>query len=303
VNYKRYLKEILNVSEWSQERLAQELGVSFATLNSWVRDRSVPRIKAQKRIELLFFSLAGNIKVSNDELEAEKLKAIRFHITANEIVSNKKLLDTLTLQLTYHTNTIEGSTMTLSDVGEVLFDNKILSNRTAIEQTEVRNHQAVLNWLLDQISANNNLVIDETFIKNIHLRLMNGIVSDAGQFRNHSVRIQGSRTTVSNWMKIPDLIKNIHTNIDKSSNDIISILAKFHADFEKIHPFSDGNGRTGRLILLVMALQAQIVPPIILKERKHAYYKYLEVAQMNENYKPLELFIASSIISTDKILR
>jgi Fic family protein len=193
--------------------------------------------------------------------------------------------------------------MTLSDVGEVLFDNKILSNRTAIEQTEVRNHQAVLNWLLDQISANNNLVIDETFIKNIHLRLMNGIVSDAGQFRNHSVRIQGSRTTVSNWMKIPDLIKNIHTNIDKSSNDIISILAKFHADFEKIHPFSDGNGRTGRLILLVMALQAQIVPPIILKERKHAYYKYLEVAQMNENYKPLELFIASSIISTDKILR
>jgi len=302
MNYKRYLKEILNASEWSQERLAQELGVSFATLNSWIRDRSVPRIKAQKRIELLFFSLAGNIEISNDELEAEKIKASNLHITANEIVSNKKLLDTLTLQLTYHTNTIEGSTMTLSDVGEVLFDNKILSNRTAIEQTEARNHQAVLHWLLDQISANNNLIIDEAFIKNIHLRLMNGIVSDAGQFRNHSVRIQGSRTTVSNWMKIPEFMKNIHTNIDKNSNDIISILAKFHADFEKIHPFSDGNGRTGRLILLVMALQAHVVPPIVLKERKHAYYKYLEVAQMNGNYKPLELFIASSIISTDKLL-
>lgn len=303
MDYRRHLKDILVVSGWSQERLAQELGVSFATLNSWIRDRSVPRKKAQNRIELLFFSLAGNIEVRNDDLAAEKLKVAGLHITAKEIVSNKKLLNTLTLHLTYHTNIIEGSTMTLSDVGEVLFDNKILSNRTAIEQTEARNHQAVLNWLLDQIVANKDLNIDEAFIKNIHLRLMNGIVSDAGQFRNHSVRIQGSKTTVSNWMRIPELMNKIHTTIDVDSKDITAILAKFHADFEQIHPFSDGNGRTGRLILLAMALQAQVVPPIILKERKHAYYKYLEIAQMNKNYKPLELFIASSIISTAKLLR
>lgn len=303
MEYKRHLKDIIVVSGWSQERLAQELGVSFATLNSWVRNRSVPRKKAQNRIELLFFSLSGNIEVRNDDLVAEKLEAASLHITAKEIVSNKKLLDTLTLHLTYHTNKIEGSTMTLSDVGEVLFDNKILSNRTFIEQTEARNHQAVLNWLLDQIATNKDLNIDEAFIKNIHLRLMNGIVSDAGQFRNHSVRIQDSRTTVSNWIRIPELMKNIHTTINVDSKDITAILAKFHADFEQIHPFSDGNGRTGRLILLTMALQAHVVPPIILKERKHAYYKYLEIAQMNKNYKPLELFIASSIISTAKLLR
>ena len=84
-------------------------------------------------------------------------------------------------------------------------------------------------------------------------------------------------------------------NLNKPSSDNIVELAQTHASFEKIHPFSDGNGRTGRLILLAQSLRAGLVPPLVVKERKSAYYKYLEIAQTSNNSKPLESFVAESM--------
>jgi len=80
------------------------------------------------------------------------------------------------------------------------------------------------------------------------------------------------------------------------------ILARTHAKFEQIHPFSDGNGRTGRLIMLVQALSKNVAPPLIRKERKIAYYKALELAQTAENYGPLELFVAEAILFSNELL-
>lgn len=150
--------------------------------------------------------------------------------------------------------------------------------------------------------ASKKLVIDEGFIKGIHLRLMNGILSDAGQYRRHSVRIMGSNAVVANWVKVPSLIQVLTESINQRSNDVVRDLAKIHADFEQIHPFSDGNGRTGRLLLLAMALHAELTPPIIIKERKYAYYKYLKLSHTKGNYTPLELFIAESMVFAGKLL-
>src|SRR5690606_35280190 len=100
-------------------------------------------------------------------------------LTAKKLASNQELLDTITLNLTYHTNTIEGSTMTIGDVKEVLFDNKILSNRTQTEQREAINHQVAMNFLLDELAQNAAMRWTPDLIRNIHLRLMNGIISNA----------------------------------------------------------------------------------------------------------------------------
>jgi Fic family protein len=185
--------------------------------------------------------------------------------------------------------------MTLADVNDVLFDNKVLTNRTAIEQLEAKNHQSALFWLLDKLASKEELKIDEDLVLNLHLRLMNGIVGDAGQYRKHSVRIMGANVPLANWQKIPNLIDGLVSEHYGGSGSIVSKIAHFHAKFEQIHPFSDGNGRTGRLLMLAQALQVNIAPPIVVKERKHAYYKYLELAQVKENYLPLELFVAESI--------
>lgn len=304
MNTPQKLTTILKASGWSQEQLAHSLGVSFATLNSWVNRRSTPRAKALVRIEKLYLNVVGAEEVDEDVLQQTKIIALGLRQNIKDIIADKQVLNTLTLHLTYHTNTIEGSTMTLSDVEEVIFDNKVLSNRTAIEQAEARNHQATLHWLIEQIdSKGKKFEIDEPLILAIHLRLMNGIISDAGKYRNHSVRIMGSRVSLANYLKIPKLISDLASNLQQNSkSDHIRKIAETHARFEQIHPFSDGNGRTGRLIMLAQALSAGIAPPLVVKERKHAYYKYLEIAQEEVNYKPLELFVAQSVQFTHQLL-
>ncbi len=303
MKYTIQLKSILKASGWSQERLASNLEVSFPTLNSWINNRSQPRKKAIAKIEKLYVDIIGSDSVDLELLKATKIAAYKLKKTPKSLIGNKKILDTLTLYLTYHTNTIEGSTMTLSDVEGVIFDHKVLSNRTAIEQAEARNHQATLYWLLDQLINNgDNFEINEELILGVHLRLMNGIISDAGQYRNYSVRIMGSHVVLANYLVVPKLVKELTIAARLEQDvDIIAKMAQTHAKFEQIHPFSDGNGRTGRLILLAQALCAGLVPPLIVKERKYAYYKYLELAQTSNNFAPLELFLAESTIATDRL--
>ena len=192
--------------------------------------------------------------------------------------------------------------MTLADVEDVLFENKALTNRTAIEQAEARNHQATLHWLIDEVAdKGSRFSINQELIKSIHLRLMNGIISDAGRYRTSGVRIMGSQAATSNWQRIPQRLNELIA-IDANRTDLITEIASFHAQFEKIHPFTDGNGRAGRLIMFAQALQLGTTPPLVPKERKKAYFKYLEIAQTSENYLPLELFIAESIEHSHSIL-
>lgn len=302
MNYVEQLKAILRASGWSQEDLARRLGVSFVTLNTWVNAKSEPRKGALESIQELYFNIVGLDEVDTENLEKQKSLAIELRTDVQTIIQDEALLNKLILHLTYHTNTIEGSTMTLADTEDVLFNNQVLTNRTQVEQAEARNHQAALLWLLDELQ-HKDFSFNEDLIRGLHLRLMNGILSDAGQYRRHSVRIVGTHVTVANYLKIPALIQELLESAE--ANGKVSSIASFattHATFEKIHPFSDGNGRVGRLLMLAQALQAKNVPPLVLKEKRRAYYKYLEMAQMKEKQGPLEFFIAESMITANQLL-
>ena len=109
---------------------------------------------------------------------------------------------------------------------------------------------------------------------------------------------------VANYIKIPDLISKLTiSQNENTAKDSIAWLAKAHAQFEQIHPFSDGNGRIGRLIMLAMSIKVRMCPPIISREKKYAYYKYLEAAQTKEVYAGLELLLAQSVIEADNLIR
>jgi Fic family protein/DNA-binding XRE family transcriptional regulator len=300
MNHQNRLKQVLKASGWTQQMLADRLGVSFVTVNSWLNGKSIPRDKAIQKIDLLYIDILGTSQIDPANLENRKRLADKITCSAKKITSNKKALDSLTLFLTYNSNSIEGSTMTLADTKAVLFGHKTLTNRTQIEQLETRNHQAALLWILQEIQKP-AVVISEQFIKDIHLRLMNGLMSNPGLYRNHSVRIMGSKTAVANYLKIPTLMPEFIKGM-VVKNELIAKLALTHARFEKIHPFSDGNGRVGRLLMLALALKENKIPPIVLKEKKQAYYKYLELAQVVAEYSALELFIAESMISANRLL-
>ncbi len=296
MTYQQKLQSIIKATGWSQEKLASELNTSFPTLNSWINSKSKPRKKALEGIDSLFVQIVGSDVISDEELKIAKNSAVKLGISTGQLVNDQEALDRLILHLTYHTNTIEGSTMTLADVEEVLFNQKVLSNRTAIEQTEARNHQAALLWLLDIMAKKGaDFKITEKLVLDLHVRLMNGLISNAGQYRRHGVRILGSSVALSNWQKIPEKMNELIGIYQITPEDIIDVLARSHALFEQIHPFSDGNGRAGRLLMLAQALQFSMYPPLVQRERKQAYYKYLQIAQTEKNYKPLELFVAQSV--------
>ncbi len=298
MNHSDQLKSILKASGWSQEELARRLGVSFVTLNAWVNARSEPRKKAADAIRILYFEIIGSDTTDLGSLIEQKKQALQLKATVRQITASQETLNKLTLHLTYHTNTIEGSTMTLSDTKAVLFHHKTLTNRTQVEQMEARNHQAALLWLLERLQ-DKDFAITAELIKGLHLRLTNGIISNAGEYRRHSARIMSAQVTVANYLKVPVLVDELVANSsqDSKDKDPIAFLSATHAHFEKIHPFSDGNGRVGRLLMLAQALNANLTPPLVQKEKKQAYYKYLELAQTKENFVPLELFMAESIIA------
>ena len=304
MDYKKVLQQIIGASGWSQEALASKLGVSFPTLNSWINGRSKPQRNTNKQaIASLASDVLGADSVDASTLAELKIKAVQYKLTAKALVANRALLEKLTLNLTYHTNSIEGSTMTIGDVKEVLFDNKVLSNRTQIEQREAINHQVAMNFLLDLLAHDPKVRWTPELIRDIHLRLMSGIISNAGLWRNHSVRIAGVHVPLANFVKVPSLIESLCDDLNHTTADPISLLARTHAIFEQIHPFSDGNGRTGRLIMFALALQYGVVPPIITKDRRNAYYKYLELAQTKERFDLLEQMLATEIIAIGEAIK
>lgn len=299
MNAAKLLQEILMRTGLTQEQLARRLDVPVRTLNAWVHQHMSPRAKNLVNIQLLHQEMIGQDTIDEAKRLATERAAQASRMTIRTLLANQKLLDILTLHLTYHTNTIEGSTMTLADVAEVLNDdNRVLANKTAREQIEARNHRTALYFLLDALHEKGaNFTWSEELILQTHVRLMNTLVSDAGLYRRHGVRITGSRVTTVNHLRITEAMSECIDEMNQlPKTESIEWLARTHATFEKIHPFSDGNGRTGRLLLFVQALQLGLVPPLVTKERKRAYYTYLERAQVRGELDALRLFIAESIL-------
>ena len=170
MNYSKQLRAILDASGWTQEELAKQLGVSFVTINSWINARAKPRKRALESIRILYFDVLGDNSLDVGYLEELKEKIKLLSIKLSQITENKEVFDKLVLHLTYHTNVIEGSTMTLDDTREVLFENRVLTNRTQIEQAEARNHKAALVWLLGALQSK-SFVIDDSLIKGHHVIL------------------------------------------------------------------------------------------------------------------------------------
>lgn len=298
------INEVLKEAGWSQEELARRLNVAFKTLNEWSNGKTEPRTNNAEAIEQLYFDIVGGTEVDKVYLDELKQKALSTRLDLMELLNNEELLKLTTLYLTYHTNTIEGSTMTIDDVATVLDnENAVIANKSYREQAEARNHRTAFLFLLEQLKIEGkDFKWTKGLILETHQRLMNSLMDDAGEFRKYGVRVLGSKVARANYVSVPEKIDELVAYMNTPTGDIIGRLARTHANFELIHPFGDGNGRTGRLIMFAQAMQYGIVPPLVLKERKRAYYKYLENADTTDNYDLLSMFIAEGVLTTDDLI-
>lgn len=306
MDYVSKLKAIQKVTGKTQTELARLLDVSFPTLNSWINKKSEPRKKAQEKINLLYQEHFGVAEMDESEVQEQwgHIKDLRkkFSDPLNLIISRKDLYDSFVLELTYHTNSIEGSTLKEPEVKAVIFDNATIPNKTVIEHQEAKNHQAALGYLFRQLSEGKRKITEDN-IRKLHLILMNGIWQNAGQYRDHQVRIAGSNVTTTNPVKVPTLMTNFIYDVNKKPMNTLAHLAKTHAQFEQIHPFSDGNGRVGRLLMIFIALRDNLPPVLIKRDKRQAYYTYLERAQSEGRYTFLEAFVGDGIIESYQLLQ
>ncbi|MCX6725689.1 MAG: Fic family protein [Candidatus Shapirobacteria bacterium] len=278
--------------------------MSFAAFNSWWTNKSIPRAKMQTAIEELFLEVTGQKIIPVDRLSVKKQildqKSSKHKNVILEILDNPDIRDQFILKLTYHSNSIEGSTLSEPDTAAILFDNAALPNKSLTEQLEAKNHQTALNYLFDHIAKKQK--IDEDLVLKLHGILMNGVRPDAGSYRNHGVHITGVNLPTANYIRVPDLMSKIMVEAGKASKDIIGLSANIHSQLEQIHPFSDGNGRVGRLLMSAMLLKKNLAPAIIRQQQKQLYYTYLYKAQTKDDHSQLEDFLCDAVMDGFKIL-
>lgn len=202
-----------------------------------------------------------------------------------ELYNQKKgSIDSITLssyeqdfELTYtHNSTaIEGNTLTLIETKVVLEDGISVGGKKLREIYEVVNHKKAYHYVKKCIAEEKKL--DEHIVKDLHAILTENIIV-GGVYRSEPVRISGAGHTppVGNDMYIQ--IKNFYEDLawKKDSLNPIEYAAWTHAEFVRIHPFIDGNGRTSRLLMNYQLMYAGFLPVSIAKEDRLEYYNALE---------------------------
>lgn len=193
----------------------------------------------------------------------------------------------LQIDMTYNSNHMEGSMLTHEQTQYIFETHTIGITETAVnvdDIIETTNHFRCIDMVID--NANNKL--SESFIKKLHEALKNG-TSDSrkdwlaiGEYKKLPNEVGGRKTAQPEQVsgKMKQLLKQYNSTAKKTLEEIIS----FHADFETIHSFQDGNGRIGRLIILKECLKNNIVPFIISDDLKMFYYRGLHEWNKEKGY-------------------
>lgn len=190
------------------------------------------------------------------------------------------------IALTYNSNHIEGSTLT-EDQTRMIFETNTLGETNGVKVddiVETNNHFRCVDIIID----NAKKPLTEKFIKELHYTLKIG-TSDSrkdwfnvGEYKSRPNEVGGNETCPPE--KVTEEIKKLLTNYNKKQTKTINDIIKFHKDFETIHPFQDGNGRVGRLIMFKECLANNIVPFIIEDEFKLYYYRGLKEWNNEKGY-------------------
>lgn len=188
------------------------------------------------------------------------------------------------IELTYNSNHIEGSKLT-HDETKYIFETKTISKSKNVDDIiETVNHFKCIDVVLENV----NHKLTEGFIKRLHLILKNG-TSDSrlswfkvGEYKSIPNEVSGKVTVEPS--KVKNEIKKLLDHYNDLENISFERLLDFHYKFETIHPFQDGNGRVGRLILFKECLKNNIVPFIITDELKYFYYRGLDKWKKEKGY-------------------
>lgn len=184
------------------------------------------------------------------------------------------------LTFTHNSTAIEGNTLTLIETKVVLEDGVAIGGKELREIYEVINHKKAYEYVKKCIFENKSL--EENIVKDLHAILTENIMI-GGIYRNEEVRISGAGFTPPSGNEMYMQIKNFYHMLKIKEKELnpIELAAWTHAEFVRIHPFVDGNGRTSRLLMNYQLLKNGYLPVSIAKENRLDYYNALEEYAVN----------------------
>ena len=203
-----------------------------------------------------------------------------------------RLNEEFLVEYTYNSNAIEGNTLTLRETDLVL-RGLTIDRKPLKDHLEAVGHKEAFDFVRELVK--DNAPVSERIIKQIHSLVLADKKDDRGVYRRVQVRIMGTQHEPVQPYLIQSKMEQLLQNYTESDEDIITKLARFHIEFEKIHPFIDGNGRTGRLLVNLELMKAGY-PPIDIKfTDRIAYYNAFDAYHAKHSLAAMESLFAGYI--------
>ncbi len=200
-----------------------------------------------------------------EEIDALRDELSRMRpLTQGEI---ERLRESFIEEYTYNSTAIEGNTLTLNETRLVL-EGLTISGKPLRDHLEAFGHKEAFGFIEENIDAE----ISEVLIRQIHSLVLADRPRDAGTYRRIPVRISGALNTPPDPVVIPELMERLIQDYRDDTRHTIVRSAIFHLRFEGIHPFIDGNGRTGRLILNMSMMKEGYLPVDVKFSDRLRYY-------------------------------
>jgi len=273
ISYAQKLSNLQNYYHTSVA-FAQALNITRMTLIAWNDNPQKIKVKNQDKIDLLWCQYIFLPNVSNI---SEVVKGIEL----GSFLFEPAIMDKTLRQMAAGSLEIETGTQEV-DFDAIVLDNTVPNNFHATSVAEVQN----IHYLTQEIAQNFQAEITLQQIKDWHKVLMRGLINNAGEFSTKQRVLPNVDTQLTHPN---DIVEELELWVKKYNKiKYLRDIAKSHYHFEMIHPFSDGNGRIGRLIVLAQCLQIDIKPPTINNSNKALYYILLEYAKINPT--PLAYF-------------
>ena len=192
-------------------------------------------------------------------------------------------MEDMLVRMAHHSTAIEGNTLTQAETISILIHNFIPRDMSEREYYEVKNYRKVFNTLLEA-----DRKITTELIKKYNKDIMENLHDLNGKFKTTQNLILGAEFEPTKPYLVPfeieDWCNNLSYRLDnaKTNEEKVEIIMDQHIKFEKIHPFNDGNGRTGRLLIIHSCLKEDLEPIIIPKEEKGKYINLLACENLKE---------------------
>lgn len=279
------IKKYREEKKMTQMEVAEVLGVKPATISKYEAGALEPNIESLKKLAELFVISVDEL-LKEDKFDVSKINILEVLREQKSMKLKGNLYHNTQIVFAYNTNHIEGSKLTEYQTRYIYETNTLLTEKESITNLddiiETSNHFKLVDCMLDVADKD----LTEEIIKKFHKILKEG-TSDSrknwfavGDYKELTNEVGGLNTTApKNVVRDMRKLLDWYGNLQKVT---INEIIEFHAKFEKIHPFQDGNGRVGRIIAFKECLKNNIVPFIILDKDKLFYYRGLFQYQTNK---------------------